>query len=131
MIEEHLDCIPLSGTCRHHQCRFPPRQDGGIRVNAGFQQRLNHRRASVHSRKEHRRRSCAVRRLRHRSGPDQSAGHFQIIPSRGPVQGRRTVGLWSVDVRFLLKEGAQRFTVLFHGCVRDVAGRGCMGGDGE
>ena len=83
-----------------------------VRVRAGREQTLDHRRAAVLGREPQRGRAELVGRVDAGPCPYQQRGNALIVPECGPVQGGGAVGLTLVDVGALLQQAPDRLGVL-------------------
>ena len=105
--QQHLHGVDLAGAGRRHQRRLAFRQRR-VRIRAGLEQLLDHRRVAVDGGGIQRRHAVAIRGLDVGSRANQQLRRGRIVTVRRPVQRRRPVGLADVHRARLLQERADR-----------------------
>ena len=106
-IEQQLHRLDPAGPRRGHQRRLAL-GSGGVDIDPGLQQPLDHRGVAVDAGQGNRRHAVAVHRLHVGAGPDQHLGELEIVFAHRPVKRRGAVGLGRVDVDALAKQRGHR-----------------------
>ena len=111
VVEERPDDRGVTGARGGHQGRQPARP-GRAGVGAALQQPLDHRGAGVLGRPLQRRHPVVVGRVGVRSRLQEPLGEGEVVPVRGPDQGRGAVGAARVHVSALGEPRLDRARIL-------------------
>ncbi len=110
-IEQHLDRVGLAGRGGEHQ-RGRPVGRRDLRIRAGFDERVEQRRAAVLARQNERRVAAQPGRGLHvGAGVEQHLGELGVALTRRPMQRRHAVAFSGVDVHALFQERAHRLAI--------------------
>ena len=123
-IEQDFHRLEIPDARGGHQRGFPG-PVGLIGIGSDLEQQPDHVRVAVRAREIERCHAIPIGARRIGAGANEQPRRFQIVDPNQPVQGRRAVAAWRVDVHLLVDQRADGGGVAPHGRFReaDVAWR--------